>query len=232
MVGLCFLNIWATTNMAERKRCQGLNSKCFLVTYLLIVGFLLVLWFNRTDLLEEDLREIPPALDAYLISPPKAIELLPLTLNSKQVLTSDLFNDKWTLVYFSHGRCLPACLSAFEKLASFQTAYANLDIDVLLINVDTGVEAEEELAALLQQYHFHFSILAAEEKVIAQLSKRFIALYLRTDFNDGSYLIEQEHTLFLVDPKSRVYAAFPEQILGAEIESTFASLRSFYAKSE
>ena len=55
--------------MAERKRCQGLNSKCFLVTYLVIVSFLLILWFTRSGLIQEDLRVIPAELSAYITSP-------------------------------------------------------------------------------------------------------------------------------------------------------------------
>jgi cytochrome oxidase Cu insertion factor (SCO1/SenC/PrrC family) len=218
--------------MAERKPCQGLNSKCFLVTYLVIVVFLLILWFNRTDLLQEDLRVIPAELQAYIISPPRPISEEEAILNNKQVLTINLFKDNWTLVYFSHANCLPSCLTGLNKLATFQSAYASKDVGTLLIDLDSDVHARGKLDQLLQYQNFNFPVLEAEEAVIEGLAKTFIALYLKSDLGGGYYQIEQEHKLFLVDPKSRVYAVFDEQTPALTIDNSFAELRSFYAKSE
>jgi cytochrome oxidase Cu insertion factor (SCO1/SenC/PrrC family) len=219
--------------MAERKRCQGLNSKCFLVTYLVIVSFLLILWFTRSGLLQEDLRVIPAELSAYITSPSRPIDKVDIILNGKQVLTNNVFGEKWTMVYFSHLNCLPACLQVFNKLAAFQSAYASQDVSVLLISLDTESSALGKLAQGLDEKGFNFQVLEAEdEAVIERLAKTFIALYLKTHLSDGSYQIEQEHHLFLVDPKSRVYAVFDEKTPASIIESSFSAMRGFYAKSE
>lgn len=218
--------------MAERKRCQGLNSKCFLVTYLLIVGFLLVLWFTGSGLEQEDLREIPAELQPYIASPPRPIDIVQVTLNQKRVLTNILLEDKWTMVYFSHEQCAPICLSAFNKLAEFQSSYASHDVNVLVIDLESEASAKGKLTPLLEKNNFNFPVIQAEQSVIEKLTKTFIALYLTTYFSDGTYQIEQEHNLFLVDPKSRVYAVFDENSSSTTIENRFVSLRYFYAKSE
>jgi cytochrome oxidase Cu insertion factor (SCO1/SenC/PrrC family) len=218
--------------MADRKRCQGLNSKCFLFTYLVIVGFLLVLWFNRTGLMHEDSRVIPAALQSYITSPPRPIEADISYSKGKQALTNEVFDDRWTLVYFSHANCLPACLKSFEKLAAFQSAFANYDVGVATIDLDSEENQRGKLASLVAQTGFKFPIIEAESAVIEALAKTFIALYLRTDFTNGHYQIEQEHHLFLVDPKSRVYAVFDEKVPSAEIKDSFTQLRQFYAITE
>lgn len=218
--------------MAERKRCQGLNSKCFLVTYLVIVSFLLVLWFTRTGLLQKDLREIPTELQAYITSPPRQINEYAATLNEKQVLTNSIFGDKWTIVYFSHANCVPSCFPAFKKLAAFQSAHASQDIKVIIINLDSDDSKRGKLAELLRQNSLDFPILEVEKPVLEILTKVFVSLYLTTEFTDGTYQIEQQHDLFLVDPKSRVYAVFDDKTSSAIIHNNFVSLRQFYAKSE
>jgi len=67
---------------------------------------------------------------------------------------------------------------------------------------------------------------------IEQLARDFVALFLKTDFSDGSYQIEQEHHLFVVDPKGRVYATFRPPYTSRSIQSQFLKLRYFYAQSE
>ena len=218
--------------MADRKRCQGLNSKCFLFTYLVIVGFLLVLWFNRTGLVHEDQRVIPAQLQSTIASPPREISDVLVGLNGKQVLTNRVFNDRWTLVYFSHANCLPECVKPYEKLASFQSAFASHDVGVAVIDLDSEENQRGNLAKLVAQKGFEFPIIEAETNVIEALAKTFIALYLRTGFANGECQIEQEHYLFLVDPKSRVYAVFDDEDTSAQIKDIFTQSRQFYAKSE
>ena len=214
------------------KRCKGLNSKCFLFTYLIIVGFLLVLWMNRLPLMHEDLREIPLDMQVYLESPPRPISLFSLTTSNKLVLTNDWLTGKWTFVYFSHGKCLPECQSAFEKMNDLHAAFANNDFQFLVIGLDPEHESADDLADFLRIQQFELTAATAPEVEIEQLARDFVALFLKTDFSDGSYQIEQEHHLFVVDPKGRIYATFRPPYSSRSIQSQFLKLRHFYAQSE
>ena len=64
------------------KRCKGLNSKCFLFSYLMIVGFLLVLWLNRLPLIHDDQREIPVDMQDYLESPPRSLSVFQMPFSA------------------------------------------------------------------------------------------------------------------------------------------------------
>ena len=101
-----------------------------------------------------------------------------------------------------------------------------------MIDLDSEENQRGNLAKLVAQKGFEFPIIEAETNVIEALAKTFIALYLRTGFANGECQIEQEHYLFLVDPKSRVYAVFDDEDTSAQIKDIFTQSRQFYAKSE
>lgn len=217
------------------KTCKGLNSKCFLLTYLVIVGFLLILWVNRVPLLQEDQRVIPAQLQAYIVSPPEKIDEIAVSLNKKQVLTSNIFNEKWSFVYFTHWQCLPGCEQVYQKLAKLDQALHAIDIQFVLLNLDVDKSGltTDHLLALAKQYHLDAQLIdMIDEAELETVAKRFQALFLKTDYADGSYLIEQEHPIILVDPKGRVYARFMPPYSFELIRQKFIELRQFYAQSE
>jgi len=214
------------------KRCKGLNSKCFLFTYLIIVSFLLVLWLNRLPLMHEDSRDIPPNLQDTISSPVTHLPSFSLEIEKRLALTNSWFEDKWSFVYFTHGQCLPQCLPSLQNLSELQASYANADFQFLTVGLDSQHETADELAEFLLSQGFEFTSATANTEEIDKLSKAFIALYLQTDFSDGSYQIEQEHHIFLVDPKGRVYARFKPPYSSASISEQFLKLRHFYAKTE
>jgi hypothetical protein len=88
------------------------------------------------------------------------------------------------------------------------------------------------LSDFLHQQKLDFKVATASPKIIGELASSFIALFLQTDYADGSYQIEQEHHLFVVDPKGRVYATFKSPFNKDLIQSAFLKLRYFYARSE
>ena len=214
------------------KRCKGLNSKCFLISYLMIVGFLLVLWMNRLPLMNEEQREIPVAMQNYIASPARPLPEFSLNTDNKLALTNNWFDGKWSLVYFSHSHCLPACQPALQAMNDLKDAFANVDFQFLVIGIDTEHETADDLNDFLHQQKLDFKVATASSKIIDELARSFIALFLQTDYADGSYQIEQEHHLFVVDPKGRVYATFKPPFNKDLIQSEFLKLRYFYARTE
>lgn len=214
------------------KRCKGLNSKCFLFTYLIIVTFLLVLWLNRLPLVHEDLRDIPLDMQSYTSSPPIQLPSFLLNTKEKLALTNDWFENKWSFVYFTHGHCLPACQPSLEKMKELQTSFANSDFQFLAVGIDSEHETVDDLAQFLDAHNLKLTAASASTEEIDQLARSFVALFLQTDFSDGSYQIEQEHHIFLVDPKGRVYATFKTANSSASIRAKCLKLRHFYAKTE
>tara|TARA_R110002049_G_scaffold37043_3_gene117207 strand:- start:4967 stop:5617 length:651 start_codon:yes stop_codon:yes gene_type:complete len=214
------------------KRCKGFNSKCFLITYLMIVGFLLVLWMNRLPLMNEEQREIPVAMQNYIASPARPLPEFSLNTDNNLALTNNWFDGKWSLVYFSHSHCMPDCLPALEAMKHIQSSFSNVDFQFLVIGIDTEHETADTLRGFLYKKDLDFKVATASAEIIEELASTFVALFLQTDYAGGRYQIEQEHHLFVVDPKGRVYATFKPPFNNAFIQSKFLKLRYFYARTE
>jgi cytochrome oxidase Cu insertion factor (SCO1/SenC/PrrC family) len=185
---------------------------------------------NRLPLGHEETRSIPSSLSPYLASPPVPISTLDLNVNGMPTGTA-YFQDKWTFVYFSHLGCLPSCQPSLSSLVKLKNAYANPDIQVVVVGIEEK-ETAEQLLTFLESQGLSIPVITGSQSVIDQLAKDMIALFLKTDYADGSYLIEQEHHLFLVDPKSRLYATFKQSGSASHIINLFPKIRLFYAKTE
>jgi protein SCO1 len=210
---------------------KNLNSKRFLLTYLVIIGFLLMLWAINMGLLHEDNREIPIEMLAYLESPPRAVPEIYANLNSELVLTSDWFRNKWSFVYFSHGNCLPLCRPTLETMKLIQSSFTNNDFQFLVIGLDGDNETQASFASFLAAQQFNFDVASASSDKVEDLAGEFRALFLKTSLSDGSYLIKQEHHIFVLDPKGRLYATFKPPF-SINIQEDIVNMRYFYARSE
>jgi len=210
---------------------KNLNSKRFLLTYLVIIGLLLMLWAFKMRLLHEDNREIPFEMLTYLESPPRPIPDIYLDINEKQVLTKDWFQNKWSVVYFSHGSCLPLCQPALETMRLIQSSSTNNDFQFLVIGLDGDNETQSNLTSFLANQQFNFEVASVSSAKIEDLAREFRALFLKTRLSDGGYLIEQEHHLFVIDPKGRIYATFKPPF-SINIQEEVLNMRYFYARTE
>ena len=180
----------------------------------------------------KETRDIPAALDKILTSPAQPLADFSLETKNKLALTNLWFEGKWTFVYFSYGHCLLACGPTLTVLTDLKASFASDNNQFLVIGIDTEHETSQQLSTFLNQQGLDITAATGNEEDIDRLAKQFVALFLRTDFSDGSYQIEQEHTLFLVDPKGRIYASFPSSMSSSKIKAEFFKLRAFYAKSE
>ncbi len=216
--------------MLMATRCKGFNSKCFLLTYLIIVGLIIVLWMNRQPFMGKDSRVIPKAMQPYLESPPRKLDSFTLKTKEKLALTNDWFEKKWTFVYFTHSACLPACRFGLDSMKELKTAFATSDLQFLTIGIDAQHENADDLYQFLVSQGYDFTVATGSEKELEKVATSFIALFLQTNFTDGSYQIEQEHHLFIIDPKGRIYATFRPPY--KNVRSHFLALRAFYAKTE
>lgn len=211
---------------------SGFNSKCFLIRYLLVVGFLLFLLFARIPLMEVDHRDIPVELRAYLVSPPRLTPLFDQGNNRELTLTNTVFNDKWSFVYFTQTRCLPACSKSLIKMKNLEASFANSDIQFLAVGINHDYDTAATLTDFLKEQQVNATVIDIDKKEVELFSQTFNFIFLRTDFSDGSYMIEQQQSIFLIDPKGRFYAQFKETLSTEVIRSIFIVVRDFYAKTE
>ncbi|NQY27250.1 MAG: SCO family protein [Piscirickettsiaceae bacterium] len=187
---------------------------------------------NKLPLVHSDQRAIPAELQDYLESPPRHLDAFSMRTTGKLALTNEWMEDKWTFVYFSHSHCLPECQPSLDKMTQLQTAFSSTDFQYLVIGIDSEHETAETLATFLTSQNYSFTAASSSYEEIEKLAKTFIALFLQTNFSNGSYQIEQKHNIFLVDPKGRVYATFDAGFSASNIQSRFLKARLFYARTE
>ncbi len=205
------------------------NSKGFLLLYLVVFASLLTLWFFRMEQARYDHREIPESLRPVLVSPVKELPQFVLFDSDKQVLTEQSLLGKWSFIYFTHPRCLPQCEPVLSVMHNLKQLFASQDMQFLLINFDS-----RQLSADMQKIFADremFPLYSGEKQMLTTVTEAFDFLYLRTDLEQG-YSLEQQHSLFLTDPKGRLYARFEPPFTSLAIQQTFFQLRDFYARSE
>jgi protein SCO1/2 len=187
---------------------------------------------NNLPLIHEDTRVIPNDLQNYISSPPRPIPTFSLDTSSKLALTNSWLEDKWTFITFTYGHCLPHCQSLLTTMKGVKASIASNNIQFLVVGIDSDHESTQQLDDFLVAQKLDATAATGEVTAIETLAHTFIALFLQTDYNDGSYIIEQQYHLFLVDPKGRLYATFKPPYNSGSIKQLFFKLRHFYAKSE
>lgn len=207
------------------------NSKAFLLLYLVVFGCLLLVWQFRFEHQQPDERDIPAELQALVVSPPMPLPQFLLHATEKSgVLTEQSLLGKWSFIYFTHPACLPQCEPVLTVMHNLQQYFASRDLQFLLINFDS--DQQRSMASVLRFVKLDFPTFSADQKMTDSLSKAFDFLYLRTRHDDATYSLEQQHTIFLIDPKGRVYARFEPPFTSRAIQEGFFSLRAFYARTE
>jgi cytochrome oxidase Cu insertion factor (SCO1/SenC/PrrC family) len=209
---------------------KKVNSKRFLISYLIIVVLMLLVLSQRYDSVVPEKRDIPEDMKPYLVSPIRLISDFTLQTNDQRIINNEYFLGKWSFVYFSHSRCLPQCSSALTVLEGLKQVFGERLFNYLLIDIDDKQSSSSLAEMLAFQGYSAFTIAEADIDTTAILARSFIALFLKSPLPDGDYLIEQEHHVFLVDPKGRVYARFKPPY--SDVQAKILKTRFFYNKTE
>lgn len=208
---------------------KSFNSKGFLLLYLLVFASLLTVWLFRLEHKQVDKREIPPSLQAVLRSPPAALPQFLLYSSADKVLTDQSLRGKWSFVYFTHPTCLPQCEPVLAVLHNLKRLSTPAETQFLLINFDPRQATERP--GWWQNNTPSLPLYGGDKLMIDAVAEAFEFLHLRTPLTEG-YSLEQQHSIFLTDPKGRIYARFEPPYSSPLLQQQFIEIRSFYARSE
>ncbi|WP_438969631.1 SCO family protein [Methylophaga sp.] len=187
-----------------------------------------MVWFSRLDIAQPETRKIPAALAPIITSPIRTIPQFLLHSSQEQVLTNQSLKQHWSFVYFTHPSCQPECEPILTVLKNLKQYFSMPEVQTLLINFDSQQNIIHEQSGGA----FPFPLYGAEQQSqIDALAESFGFLYLREQFKQG-YRLEQQHHIFLVDPKGRVYARFEPPFTSPLLQQRFLAIREFYARSE
>ena len=203
-----------------------LNSKRFLLLYLVVIACLLSVWVFKLVGKPSETRSIPDTLSPFLTTPPAPLPQFLLYSDAKSVFTDQSLIGKWTFVYFTHPDCMPSCDPVFMVLKNLKHLFAGQSVEFALMNFDVNHTDISNLATVSE-----LPVYRGDGRMMAELEAAFGFYALRTDYQND-YSLEQTHAIFLIDPQGRYYARFEPPFTSYGIQAVFLAIRSFYARTE
>jgi cytochrome oxidase Cu insertion factor (SCO1/SenC/PrrC family) len=208
-------------------RPKHINSKAFLLLYLVVIGCLLSIYYFSRLPDQKEYRTLPAELASFLVSPPRAVPQFLLFDPQQRILTEQSLKGKWSLIYFTQPSCLPTCEAPLTVLNNLQGFFAANSVQIVLINFDANQFKN------MKMFSSAFTLYGSQQQsMLDDIASTFHFLYLKTDYPASTYTLEQQESIFLVDPKTRVYARFEPPYSSAMILDKYYALRDFYARSE
>lgn len=207
---------------------KSFNSKGFLLLYLVVFASLLAVWLFQAEKSGVDRRDIPDTLQPVLVSPPQPVPQFLLRSAADQVLTEQALRGKWSFIYFSHAGCIPQCQPVLEVMNNLKQILANREQQFVLITFDKS--DTREMSEMQAESGWDIPVYSGGRAMLNMLMQHFEFLYLPA--STPGAIIEQQHSIFLTDPKGRFYARFEPPFSSLSIQQRFFQLRDFYARSE
>jgi len=178
---------------------------------------------------KDQVQPIPEALVEYLLWEPQQIASFTLQDFDKQEFDIDHFKGKWTFLFFGYTFCPDVCpvtmsnlASVFKKLEGKPVPMSN--IQGVFISVDPERDTPDILKQYVPYFDSRFIGASGTKQQLDAFTRQIGALYyIDAEESGENYLVSHNSSLFLIDPKARLYARFtmphdPEQITGAFIQ--------------
>lgn len=187
-------------------------KKLYLV-YLLsiaILGVALAFWMQYTSKSSALLatNEVPTGGDFTLTSSMGSVSL-------------HNFTGKIVLLYFGYTTCPDICPTNLGNLAEAMyllTPEERNKVQVLMITVDPERDSKEKLATYLPYFNPHFIGLTGSPEQIAEIAKRYGAVYQKAAIGEGAlgYAVDHSAFTYLINQHGKLVQQLPHATTGSE----------------
>jgi len=183
----------------------------------------------------------PEEIEDYLFWEAKELADFKLTAAGNKTFDLDNMKGKWSFIFFGYTHCPDVCPTtlmqmgaAFKLLEYDPTIYP--EIQGVFISVDPKRDTPELLKDYVTYFNPGFIGLTDNKARIDAFSRQIGALYsFHSESKDGdenTYEVTHNSTIFLIDPKGRLYGRFAPPQAAPEIASKFIRIRKFYKQQE
>jgi protein SCO1/2 len=187
----------------------------------------LVLWMlpNKT---------IPPALQGILRPEPKMLQVFELIDQHEQSFSPERLRGKWSFVFFGYTYCPDICPTTLATLTAVVKQLKNdprglANIQVVFVSVDPQRDTPDLIEVYLKYFNEAFLGVTGVPQEIDALIHQFGAAYVREpETKPGEYLVSHSSSIFLVDPHTRLLAAFSPPHYPNTIVDQFRQIRSLF----
>ena len=197
----------------------------FLFWVLLLVALVLWLLPNKT---------IPPALLGVLRPEPRPLQAFELIDQHEQSFDLQRLRGKWSFVFFGYTYCPDVCPTTLASLSAVvkqlkKDPQGLANIQVIFVSVDPQRDTPAHIEAYLKYFDESFLGLTGAPQAIEALTRQFGAAYGREpETKPGEYLLSHTSSIFLIDPHSRLLAAFSPPHDTHTVVDQFRQIRSLF----
>jgi protein SCO1/2 len=208
------------------------------VIAVLLPVFLAATAFFAWHLSSEVNIKTPEEIEDFLFWEAKELTDFKLTAAENKSFDLDNMKGKWSFIFFGYTHCPDICPTTLMQMGE---AFKLLEYDPVLYpeiqGIFISVDPDRDTPELLKDYVGYFNPgfigLTDNKARIDAFSRQIGALYkLNNEESKDSYEVTHNSTIFLIDPKGRLYGRFAPPQAAPEIASTFIRIRKFYKQQE
>lgn len=237
---------------------SGALSRRNLAMLLSVVIAVAVAAFIGLRPVKETVVKPPAEIEDYLFWQAKELTDFKLTGADGKTLGLKDLKGKWSFVFFGYTRCPDVCPltlgvlgKAFKVIKKNPAAFQ--EIQGVFISVDPMRDTPELLKEYVAYFNNKFVGVTGDTAELEAISRQLSALYTiqpkepekpaKADAPSKAseadkakepgkageaYTVTHNSTVFLIDPRGRLYGRFPPPQLPQEIAEVFLKIRTFY----
>jgi protein SCO1/2 len=213
-----------------------LHPKTTIAVLLSLILTVAALFAWRSE--SEVIVKAPDEIEDYLFWEAKELADFKLTAAGNKTFNLDNMKGKWSFIFFGYTHCPDICpttlmqMGAAFKLLEYDPAIYP-EIQGIFISVDPDRDTPELLKDYVRYFNPGFIGLTDNKVRIDAFSRQIGALYkLNNEESKDDYEVTHNSTIFLIDPKGRLYGRFSPPQAAPEIASKFIRIRKFYMQQE
>lgn len=207
------------------------NSYYWLYVIAITVSLLLGFFLGARHLESE-----PAYNNAQLLPAPKMLPDFNLLNQNEMLINTNLWRERWSLVFFGFTSCPDVCPLELQKLAKLlRSADVSADLQIVFISVDPERDSFSKLREYANFFHPDIVALSGSNTELAKIAQFFGTAYDRTvildtklfnvpagiDMPDGAgdyYQVNHSARVFIVSPEGAYSGSFmppftPEALL-------------------
>ncbi len=182
--------------------------------------------------------QAPEEVADYLFWRAKQLDDFTLMAAGNNPIGLDQLKGKWSFVFFGYTFCPDICPTTMGALGSAfnileKDPVISREIQGIFISVDPKRDTPESLLKYSSYFHPKFSGITGTTPQIDAVARQMGALYtIHPGESEDNYLVSHNSTVFVVDPRGRLYGRFPPPLNPREIADVFIRVRAFYNRQE
>jgi protein SCO1/2 len=177
--------------------------------------------------------EVPPELVGTMLMQPRPLPEFALSDHAGATFDRSRFQGRWSLVFFGYTSCpdiCPTTMLTLKQVAAAIVAAGDEPPQVLLVSVDPARDTPEALGDYVTYFGEDFIGVTGDEQQLHQLTLQVGAMYeLGEPDETGFYEVAHSSSVFLIDPRARVVAAFSPPHQPVQIATGLGTIRALYA---